>query len=270
MCWAQELVIGEPPRVDPRWHWHAVRGPLSARTLGLADDRAVADAAYLLATLDWSGWCSVSTADVVVVPHHRSLRLVDWELLCNRAGLKFLSPLMPADSFMRALCGARLVLTEAMHGAILADILRKPWVAFSFGRQFAEDKWQDWVQAFDLPLSLHRLDGFYDTSRHGSGRGLPHHAGNWLKAWLWQQGLGKRKWRSLTPPGWPRAKAQARIESGLRRLALESGQLTEARIFQQRVAQLHERVNELRRQLGAEPTLPLSGSPEVFFSGRRL
>ncbi len=52
---------------------------------------------------------------------------------------------------MRALCGARLVVTEAMHGAILADILRKPWVAFSFGRQFAEDKLQDRVQAFGLP-----------------------------------------------------------------------------------------------------------------------
>lgn len=59
-------------------------------------------------------------------------------------GLRFLSPLMPVRAFMRALCGARLLPSKVMHGAILADILRKPWVAFSFGRQCAEDKWQDW------------------------------------------------------------------------------------------------------------------------------
>ncbi len=116
------------------------------------------------------------------------------------------------------------------------------------------------------PLNLHRLNGFYDTSLHGSDKGLPHHEGNWLKARLWQYGLGKRKWRSLTPPGWPQAKAQARLEAGLRRLALEPGQLTEERLFKQRVAQLHEQVNKLCRQLGAAPIPPLSGSPEVFFS----
>ncbi|MDX5371548.1 MAG: polysaccharide pyruvyl transferase family protein [Pseudomonadaceae bacterium] len=260
---------GEPPRIDSRWHWHAVRGPLSARAMGLADDRAVADAAYLLATLDWADWCPTGADDVVVVPHHRSLRLVDWEQVCARAGLTFLSPLLPAESFMRALCNARLVITEAMHGAILADILRKPWVAFSFGRQFAEDKWQDWAQAFDLSLTLHRLLGFYDTARHGAGRGLPHHAGNWLKAELWRRGLGKRKWRSLTPPGWPLTQALTELEAQLKRLALESGQLSGEQVFRQRVAQLHERVNDMRRQLGADPILPLGGSPERFFSGVR-
>lgn len=99
-------------------------------------------------------------------------------------GLTFLSPLLPAETFTRALYNARLVITEAMHGAILADNLRKPWLAFNFGWRFAEDKWQDWAQAFDLSVTLHRLRGFYDTSRHGAGRCLSNYAGNWLKVEL--------------------------------------------------------------------------------------
>ncbi|MDG1582586.1 hypothetical protein [Pseudomonas sp. GOM6] len=62
--------------------------------------------------------------------------------------------------------------------------------------------------------------------------GLPHHAGNSLKAWLWRRGVGKRKWRSLTPPDWPLALAQPVLEAKLRALALESGQLSADRLFQ--------------------------------------
>ena len=110
------LGYGAPPSLDDRWKFYAVRGPRTARALGLPPSVAMADAAYLLAGLEWhAGTASDElVGEVVVVPHHRSLPLLDWQGLCDEAGLRFLSPLTPAEAFMARLKTARLVLAEAM------------------------------------------------------------------------------------------------------------------------------------------------------------
>lgn len=258
---------GPPPVLDERWHCYAVRGPRSARALGLPDEAGVADAAYLLATLDWAaGRPPRKQGRIVVVPHHRSLRLLDWAAVCEEAGLTFLSPLEPAAAFMRELTSADLVLAEAMHGAILADIARVPWVAFSFGGQFNRDKWQDWAEAFSLPLHVHNLAGFYDPHYQAAGKGRFHHLSQWLKVRLHAQGIGKRKWRSLTPPGWPLGQARQTLLEALRDLAGQAGQLTDPGIFNTRVGQLYDCVNRLRRDHGGADRQPLSGAPEAFFA----
>lgn len=258
---------GLPPLPDERWHYYAVRGPRSAKAMGLPSEQAVADAAYLLATLDWASWAPASAAGkIVVVPHHRSLRLVDWSAICERAGLTFLSPLLPAELFMRELASADLVLAEAMHGAILADILRVPWVPFSFGGQFNPDKWYDWAEAFAVSLQVTELAGFYETARFAETKGMLQHGGQWLKVKLHRRGIGKRKWRTLTPPGWPFKRAEAGLVEALRKLSTRSGQLTEEHIFRSRVAQLYRCVNQLRRDHGGRDCQPLSGNPQAFFS----
>jgi succinoglycan biosynthesis protein ExoV len=257
---------GAPPATDTQWSFYAVRGPRTARALGLPAETAVADAAYLLATLDWARWRGQVEGKVVVVPHHRSLRLLDWESVCREAGLVLLSPLLPAEDFMRELASARLVLAEAMHGAILADIVRVPWVAFSFGRQFSEDKWRDWSEAFDLDLQLNPFHGFYDTGCHARDKRPLYHLGHWLKVRACRLGLGKRKWRTLTPPGWPLPQARRALVAGLNTLSRKPGQLTSEAIFHSRVSALYERLNQLRRDLGGADRGPLNGDPQVIFS----
>jgi hypothetical protein len=74
---------------------------------------------------------------------------------------------------MRELASADLVLAEAMRGALLADILRVPWVLFSFGGQFNTDKWYDWAEAFSMSLQVAEIPGFMRqpgslTAREGS------------------------------------------------------------------------------------------------------
>ncbi|MGB4073772.1 polysaccharide pyruvyl transferase family protein [Pseudomonas sp.] len=258
---------GSPPEQDARWHCYAVRGPRSAKAMGLSSEHAVADAAYLLATLDWSVWTSTArTGKTVVVPHHRSLRFLDWAAICEQAGLTFLSPLLSAESFMQELASADLVLAEAMHGAILADILRVPWVPFSFGGQFNAEKWYDWAEAFGVSLQVTELSGFYEAARFAGRKGLLHHCGQWLKAGLQRCGLGKRKWRAVTPPGWPFERAEKELVQALRGVSQLPGQLTGEQVFRQRVAQLYCCVNQLRRDYGGEDCKPLSGNPQAFFS----
>lgn len=261
---------GAPPPLDESWKFYAVRGPRTAQALGLSPNLAMADAAYLLAGLEWHAEMASGelAGEVVVVPHHRSLPLLDWQALCDEAGLTFLSPLMPAEAFMARLSGARLVLAEAMHGAILADIVRVPWRAFSFGRQFNTSKWLDWSEALEIDLEVRSIQGFYDPG-YAANRsdGLGKHAARWLKAGCCAHDLGKAKWRSITPPSWQVARDKARVQRTLQALAAQDGQLSGARIFELRATQLLGAVNALRIDLGAEPSKGLVGSPRDFFRG---
>jgi succinoglycan biosynthesis protein ExoV len=255
---------GAPPQLDERWKVYAVRGPRTATALGLSASLAIADSAYLLAGLDWRSEVPAKrVGEVLVVPHHRSLPLLDWQALCDRAGLTFLSPLLPAETFM-----ARLVLAEAMHGAILADVVRVPWRAFSFGRQFNLDKWLDWSESLEIELDVHKVQGFYDPNyaRHQSTRQVKHLLRS-LKAKCCACGLGRAKWCSITPPSWRVAHDTNLLATTLQVLAGEMGQLSDDQVFRHRVTQLLSTVNALRTDLGAAPSKGLSGSPADFFRG---
>jgi succinoglycan biosynthesis protein ExoV len=49
------------------------------------------------------------------------------------------------------------VLTEAMHGAIVADTLRVPFVPLVSSREISSFKWMDWTLSMDLPYRPIRL-----------------------------------------------------------------------------------------------------------------
>ena len=254
---------GPVPALDERWSFHAVRGQRTARALGLDPDRAVADSAYLLASLDWAS-LRQPHGEVVVVPHHRSLRYVDWQQICERAGARFVSPLLPAAQFMTAVAGARLVLTEAMHGAILADIVRVPWQGFAFGGQFNTDKWLDWAEMFDLDPQVRALPGFYDPDRFSEDRPLRYHVGKVLKVHLSRIGLGREKWKRMTLPSFRAHTAGSRLAQQLRALAQAPGMLSTDAVLALRVDQLYERVDQLRAELNAQPVGRLTGDPLLF------
>jgi hypothetical protein len=260
---------GPLPKLDQRWKFYAVRGPRTAAAMGLSRDHAVADAAYLLAGLEWSHIASPLAGEVVLVPHHRSLPLLDWEAACRQAGVSFLSPLLPAEQFMSRLASARLVLAEAMHGAILADIARVPWCAFSFGKQFNNDKWLDWAEALEIDLQLNEIKGFYDPNHAQS---MSYSGGKdfarWLKVAASTFGLGKSKWKGITPPSWSVERDVAGLAATIRKLAASAGQLSSEQIFSNRAERLLDAVNALRHDLGGVPHSGLSGASSSFFQGR--
>ncbi|MGY4493088.1 polysaccharide pyruvyl transferase family protein [Pseudomonas sp. TE3610] len=254
---------GKPPVIDERWHFYSVRGMGTAAALSLPADRAVADAAYLMATLDWAQYREARSS-VVVVPHHRSLRYLDWQAVCERAGLQFLSPLTPPAEFMKALTQARLVITEAMHGAILADIARVPWTGFSFGGQFNPQKWGDWAGMFDLTPEIRPLGGFYDRTFFGADRQFWYHASKNIKVGLGRLGVGRQKWRKITPPSLSIQQSKRQLAARLASLSLLPGQLSNEQVLNARVDQLYLRLAQLRTDLGFERGARLSGDPLAF------
>ncbi len=130
----------------PGWMTYAVRGPLTARLLGLPDDRAVIDPAVLLPQMD--GW-DVGEGDAIFIPHWETAPLAEWRDAAEQAGLRWVDPCGEARSVIQQIAGAKLVVAESMHAAIIADAFRKPWVPV-IGTHRSSFKWKDWTGSLEL------------------------------------------------------------------------------------------------------------------------
>ena len=144
-----------PPRqpLPPGWDIRVVRGPHSARMLGLSEDRGAIDPAALLPDLpEFEG--IPKSGPPIFVPHVSKARSVDWDMLCRRAGLGFVSPQGEARSVIRRIAAAPLVVAESMHAAIIADAFRVPWIPVRFSPRFHAEKWQDWAASLEMTIDI--------------------------------------------------------------------------------------------------------------------
>lgn len=146
---------GAPPRIDELWRIYAVRGPITARVLGLDPALAICDPAVLVRTLP----AAPPRRDLPAgyMPHFESLGLGRWREVCELAGVTFIDPTAPIMEVLDTLRRCRLVITEAMHGAIVADALRTPWVAVEPLLKMHSAKWNDWAQSLDIALRAEPL-----------------------------------------------------------------------------------------------------------------
>ena len=158
-----------PPdiRANPA-HWcvYGVRGPLTAQLLDLPREAVLTDPAILLAEHPrWRGprpavngeRVSGEQGRVIFVPHWKSIRFGQWQAACELAQIDFVDPCGDAREVIDRIAGARLVVAESMHAAIIADALRVPWVPVVLSREVAPFKWADWAATVGLeytPLLL--------------------------------------------------------------------------------------------------------------------
>src|SRR5690606_34030241 len=102
-----------------------VRGPISASVIGHGT-AAITDPAILVGPLV-DGTAASGGRAVGFMPHYHSLKAIDWERLCADVGFVFIDPRESVERTIAALRGCDRIVTEAMHGAIVADALRIPW-----------------------------------------------------------------------------------------------------------------------------------------------
>jgi succinoglycan biosynthesis protein ExoV len=145
---------GVPDVHDGSWNPVFVRGPRTARILGLPADKAVGDSAILLRTLDLP---KPIAGGVAFMPHFESLPRGNWAEACLLAGMRFLDPRENVERLLAEIRGAKLLITEAMHGAIVADVVRTPWIATRPIQSKNRMKWFDWAEALGVDLRMHPL-----------------------------------------------------------------------------------------------------------------
>jgi succinoglycan biosynthesis protein ExoV len=167
---------------------------------------------------------------------------VDWQGLCDRAGVHNISPTGKLEDVLEELLASELIIAEAMHGAIIADAFRIPWMPVRYGYRSFFFKWHDWCQS--IGLRYEPVD-FPPILQAGLDR--KEKLGRIARLGLSMTGIGKAKWRR-TPIA---VSSQREIDDAtdfLRKLAASSSSVLSADgVCADAVERLSERLEDLRR-----------------------
>lgn len=181
---ARKVVVGAgyggytrmPDVHDGSWDIRFVRGPQTAEALGIDRALAIADAAILLRATPLPD--PAPGIGIGFMPHFESLERGHWQEVCRLAGIRLIDPTRPTDEVIAEIRGAEMLITEAMHGAIVADALRTPWIAVRTMHAVHRYKWFDWARSLGIgysPAFLFPSNGreawAAATGRSGSGPG---------------------------------------------------------------------------------------------------
>lgn len=152
---------GQPALINEKWDVKFVRGHLTAKKLGLESHQVMTDPAILLANRD--NIYNVTEGRVGYVPHHGVANRL-WERVCQDLGLKYIDPRRSYQEVMDDLLSCQWVMVEAMHGAIVADALRIPWIAVSSAEKINTFKWNDWCSTIGLEYQPTKLMSLWPSS----------------------------------------------------------------------------------------------------------
>lgn len=144
-----------PDTQDGSWNVVWVRGPITAERLKLDPGLAICDSAILLRAVALPA--PLAGSGTVFVPHFESAARGSWEQVCAVAGIEYVDPRGDCMEVLARIRGARLVITEAMHGAIVADALRVPWIGIVPFFPQHRAKWEDWAQSLGINLAPRTL-----------------------------------------------------------------------------------------------------------------
>src|SRR5687768_16710216 len=229
---------GPPPRIDEKWKIYCVRGPLTAQKLGIDKRLAITDAAYLLRYLPLAG--AHKRYPVSFMCHHASEPDVDWQGLCDKAGIHNISPTAKLEDVLDELMASEMIIAEAMHGAIIADAFRIPWIPVRYGYRSFDFKWHDWCQSIGL-----RYESVDFPPILQAGLDSREKLGRIARLGLSMTGIGKSKWRR-TPIA---VSSQREIDAAtdfLRKLAASTSSVLSADdVHAGAVERLRERLEDL-------------------------
>ena len=145
-----------PPLIDETWKFSFVRGPQTARALGLDPNTAITDGAILLRAVYDCG-PKPKRFRASFIPHWHSLYTGDWERVCRWAGVNLIDPRNPVEQVLEEIAASNVVVAEAMHGAIVADVLRVPWIPVLPLAPEHRFKWTDWTRSLGLEYAPYHM-----------------------------------------------------------------------------------------------------------------
>ena len=233
---------GDVPRLTEDWAVHFVRGPRTARALGLPASCAITDPAHLITQFIRPMPRGKGT---VFIPHHVSALRADWKSVAESAGMTYVDPASGPITVVNAIRSANLVVTSAMHGAIVADAFRVPWIRVREYSHLNDFKWQDWGDSLGVDTSSQQLPSLHDHTAERLSRTMVRVSRAWQRA--------GRPCRT-TPVGVPAIETgpqlTERAVAMLRDLNDASrGTLSDDSVLADRVAQLMDAVQLLARRL---------------------
>ena len=162
--------IDNLPEIDSSWDVSFLRGPISSLFLTNNLSNYITDGAYALR--HHSSFQEIMSVekkyDVAFMPYLRTSNLIPWEKICADLNIHYISPHSTDDikKTLMEISASKRIVTEAMHGAILADICRVPWSKAQFAADIFEGgsvnatKWNDWSRSIGVNFNTTELIRF--------------------------------------------------------------------------------------------------------------
>lgn len=144
-----------PSTQSTRFYW--VRGPLTSHLLGLPHRLAIADAAYLVRKAIKRDELPTRGDRVAYMPHISTCKTTTHRKVCEQLNIDFIDPESDRMTILASIARARVLVTEALHGAIVSDSLRTPWVPVVTSQNILGLKWIDHCASIGIrynPLNL--------------------------------------------------------------------------------------------------------------------
>jgi succinoglycan biosynthesis protein ExoV len=153
------FAYGEPPKIDDRYNILCVRGPITAKTLNLDPKLAVADGALLISELYKA---KEKKYNYSFMPHCLSdKKNTKWKLICDKLGINYISPTINSTNSVEKICyelsSTEILITEALHGAIIAQAFNVPWIPIQIYNHINLIKWEDFALSLDLKFSANQI-----------------------------------------------------------------------------------------------------------------
>jgi succinoglycan biosynthesis protein ExoV len=170
------------------------------------------------------------------MPHFESAGGGLWEQAAAAAGITLIDPRGDPRSIMTAIAGCQILLSEALHGVIVADTLTVPWVAIEPLAPIHRPKWGDWAETLGLAITFAHLSPSSLLEHASLSRLAAYHTGRRLLAcrgeWLRRRGTGY---------------FVDRAAAALRRAAQAEPQLSARAALDRSTSRMLGRLDELRR-----------------------
>lgn len=174
-----------PPTIDEKYKIFFVRGEGTAKALDISPELAITDAAILLRNFYTAANTNTKKYNISFMPHIDSEYGDYWKTICGKLDIHYISPSgFNIESIIEELMQSKVLITEAMHGAIVADALRIPWYPVSSAPHVNSFKWDDWCSSMNLFYNPYQLITIYHNTSN-----------NPLKKWINQVKLKIRTWQ---------------------------------------------------------------------------
>jgi succinoglycan biosynthesis protein ExoV len=168
------------PHVDRNWIIHWVRGPRSAAVLGLPSSAGLGDPAILLPSA-----LELPVQDgreIGFMPHFESADRGAWRQAAEQAGMRLIDPRDDPQAILQAIGRCKVLLSEALHGVIVADALRVPWIPIRPLARIHRAKWDDWADTMEVHLRFRKVPASTLSEWAGvSSLGSWHATRTWLR-----------------------------------------------------------------------------------------
>ena len=144
--------------IDNLWpndHIYCVRGPLTAAALGLPNTAAITDGALLI-----RGFARPNanrSHRFAFMPHIEKYASEAWPEVCAELGFGYVDPTWSIEQVIDAIGDSEVLITEAMHGAVVADAMRIPWIAVRSSHRILRFKWEDWCASIGVAYAPRRI-----------------------------------------------------------------------------------------------------------------